>query len=122
MRPVLDGAPVAQGTVWPPMVIPLDPVPDDAPCVLEGLKRMLPDALFFETPEEPLNDAVLFWRIGRNELLLQSIISAGLSKPPTLKDQAIVASQHWGTCGSERAEPRETGRLDGPLRLLRSTP
>jgi hypothetical protein len=61
------------------MVIPLDPVPDDAPCVLEGLKRMLPDALFFETPEESLNDAVLFWRIGRNELLLQSIISAGLS-------------------------------------------
>lgn len=108
--------------MWPPMVVPVDPVADNAPCVLEGLKRMLPDALFFETPKKPLDDAVLFRGIGCNEFLLQSIIAAGLSKPPTLKDQAIVAPQPWGTGGAERAEPRETGRLDGPLCLLGPIP
>ena len=54
---------------------------------------MLPDTLFFETSNQLLNDAVLFRRIGRNELLLQPIISAGLPKSPTLENEAIVAAQ-----------------------------
>jgi hypothetical protein len=82
------------------------------------LKHLLPHTFFFERPKKSFNDAVLLGRIRRDELLLQSIISAGLPKSPTLKDQTIVAAQHRGACGSERAEPRETGRLDGPLRFL----
>jgi hypothetical protein len=81
---------------------------------------MLPDTLFFETPKKPLNDPVLFRRIGRNELLLQTVVSTRLAKSATLKDQAIVATQHRGACGSERAKPRETRGFDGPLRFLRS--
>jgi hypothetical protein len=65
-------------------------------------------------------DAILLGGIGYDELLLQSIISAGLPRVSTLKDQAIVAAQHRGACESEHAEPCETGRLKGPFRFLRS--
>ena len=68
------------------VVVPLDPVPNDPPRLLKRLERLLPDTLFFETTKEPLNDPVLLRRVGRDELLLQSIVVAGLPEPPTLKD------------------------------------
>ncbi len=98
----------------------MDPVPDDAPGVLVGLEGVLPDTLLFEAPKESFNDAILLGGIGYDELLLQSMISAGLPRLLTLKDQAIVAAQHRGACESEHAEPCETGRLKGPFRFLRS--
>lgn len=49
LRAILNGASVAKGTVWPPVVVPLDPVPDDAPRLLEGLEPLLTDTLFLET-------------------------------------------------------------------------
>lgn len=47
----------------------------------------MPDTLLFETLKEPFNDAVLFRRGGRDELLLQPIIVTSLPEPVTLKDQ-----------------------------------
>jgi hypothetical protein len=76
----------------PLVVIPLHPVANDPPRLLERLKDMLPDTLFFETPKEPLNDPVLLWRVGRDEFLLEPIVSARLAEPPTLEDQPIVAA------------------------------
>lgn len=102
------------------MVVPLDLVPDDAPRVLECLEGVLPDTLFFETPKESLDHAILLGCLGRDEFLLQPVVSTGLAKPPTLKSQAVVATQDWGAHGSERAEPRETGRLNGSFSLLSS--
>src|SRR5437879_13637167 len=91
LRPVLDRAPVAQGAVWPPMVVPVHPVPDDPPCVLECLEGMLPDTLLFETRKESLNDPILLRRIRRDALLLQPIVPTGLPKSTALEDQPVVA-------------------------------
>ena len=91
------------------LVVPLHPVPNDPPRVVERLKHVLPDTLFFETPEEPFDDPILFRRIGRDELLLEAIVPAGLPKAATLKDQAVVTPQDWRAHGAQRPEPRETG-------------
>ena len=72
------------------VVVPLDPVPNDPPRLLKGLERVLPDTLLFQAPKEPLNHPVLLRRVGRNEFLLQPVVSAGLPESPTLKDQAVV--------------------------------
>lgn len=48
------------------------------------LERVLPDTLFFEAAKEPLDHAVLLRRVGRDEFLLYSIVSTGLSKPTAL--------------------------------------
>jgi hypothetical protein len=76
----------------PLMVVPLQPVPNDPARFLKRLKRVLPDTLLLETPKESLNDSILLRRVGRDELLLQSVVATGLPKPTTLKDQAIVAA------------------------------
>ena len=104
------------------LVVPVEPVPNDPPRLLKRLERVLPDALLLQTPKEPFNDPVLFRRIGRNEFLVQAIVATGLPKPPTLKDQPIVAPQHRRPSRPERAEALETGRLDCPLGFLRPTP
>ena len=79
--------------MWPSVIVLVDSVPDDAPRGLEGLKCMLPDTLFFERSKEPFNDAVLLRCIGRNENLLQTVVSTRLAKPTTLENQSIVAAQ-----------------------------
>ena len=68
LRPILDRAPIAQGLMRALLVVPLHPVPDDASCLVKRLERLLPDALFFETAEEPFDDPILFRRIRRDEL------------------------------------------------------
>jgi len=108
--------------MWPPVVVPLHPVSNDPPRLLKRLERVLPDTLFFEAAKEPLDHAVLLRRVGRDEFLLYSIVSTGLSKPTALEDQAVVTAQDWGSRRSERPEPLETRGFDGPFRLLRATP
>ena len=76
----------------PAFVVPVHPVPNDPPRLLKRLERVLPDALFFQTPKEPLNQPILFRRIGRNELLLQPIVSTSLAKPMTLENQPVIAA------------------------------
>ena len=105
----------------PPVVVPLHPVSNAPSRLLKRLERVLPDALFLETPKESFNDAVLFRRVGRDELLLQAIVPTGLAKAPTLEDQAVVATQHRGSHRTERPEALETGRLDSPFGLLCAT-
>jgi hypothetical protein len=47
--------------------------------------------LFFETAKKPFNHAVLLQRIGRNELLLQTVVSTRLAKPATLENETDIA-------------------------------
>ena len=122
MRPILDWASIAQGLMRALLVVPLHPVPDDASCLVKRLERLLPDALFFETAEEPFDDPILFRRIRCDELLRQPIIPTGLAKPPTLEDEAVVAPQDWRSYRPQRPKPGETGRFDRPFRLFCATP
>ncbi len=104
------------------MVVPLHPVPDDSPGLLKRLERMLPDTLFFETAKDPFDDPVLFRCVRRDELLRQPIVSTRLPKLPALEDQAMVATEDRCAHRTQRSESLRTGRFDGPLRLLGSTP
>jgi hypothetical protein len=96
---VLDRTQVTEGTVRPPLVVPLDPVPNGPARLLKRLEGVLPDTLFFETPKESFNDAVLFRGVGRDELLLQPVIPTGLPEPPTLEDQTVVAAEDGAPIG-----------------------
>jgi len=107
--------------MWPPVVVPLHPVTNDPPRLVERREDMLPDALLFETPKEPLDDPVLFRRIRRDEFLLQAVVPTGLPESATLENQAVVAAQDRGTDGAERPEALEAGRFDRALGLLRPT-
>ena len=88
---VLDRALIPQRLMRSFLVVPRDPVPNDPTRLLKGLECVLPDALFFQAPKESFDHPVLLRRVGRDELLLQAIVATGLSKPPTLEDQAIIA-------------------------------
>lgn len=93
--------------MWAPMLVPLNPVPDDAPGLLKRLERLLPDTLLFKAAKEPSNHAVLLRRQEHDGLLLQVIVSARLPEPSTLEDKAIVAPYDRCSDGPERAEPLE---------------
>ena len=101
--------------MWAPMLLPLSPVPDDAPGLLKRLERLLPGTRLFKTAKEPSNHAVLLWRKERDGLLLQVIVSARLPEPSTLEDQAIVAPYDRCSDGPERAEPLEACRFNRAL-------
>src|SRR5688500_5232419 len=96
-------------------VVPSQPGSDPLPRFLKRLELMLPDALFFETPKESFDDAILLRRVRRDELLLQPIVPIGLPEPTTLKDQAVVTAQDRRPCRPQRAEALQTRGLDGPL-------
>ena len=103
------------------LVVPLEPLPNDPSRLLKCLERMLPHTFLLETPKEPLDDPVLFGRIGRDELLLELIVATGLTEPTTLKDEAIVAAEDWRPHRTQRPEALQTRRFDRPFCLLRST-
>ena len=96
------------------MLLPLSPVPDDAPGFLKRLERQLPDTRLFKTAQEPSSHAVLPWQ-ERDGLPLQVIVSARLPEPSTLEDQAIVAPYDRCSDGPERAELLEVCRFDRAL-------
>lgn len=104
------------------LVVPLHPRPNDAPRLLECPKYVLLDALLLQTAEEPLDDPILFRCIRRDELLLQPIVPTGVPKPPTLKDQAVIAAQYPRPHGSQRPEPGQASGFHRALGLLRATP
>jgi hypothetical protein len=56
--------------MWPLFVVPSQPIPNDPPCLLERLKHVVPETLFFETAKEPLDNPVFLRGIGRDEFLL----------------------------------------------------
>ena len=92
-RPELVRAAIPQRLMGTALVVPVHPVLDGASCVLERVKLMLPRTFLFEAPKEPVDEAVLLGRVGRDELLVQPIVPTGSPEPPALKDQAIVAAQ-----------------------------
>src|SRR5690348_16772309 len=104
----------------PADVVPRQPGSDPVPRVVEGRELMLPHTFLFEAAKEPLDHPILLRRIWGDKLLRQPIIPAGLPKPATLKDQAIVAPQDRGGRRSERPKPRQAGGLQGPFGLLGS--
>lgn len=103
------------------LVVPLNPVPNDLPCLLERPKDMLPDTLFFQTAKEPLDDSILLRRIRRDEFLLQPIVPTGLPKAPTLGNEAVVTPEDRRCDWAQRAEPLQARHFHRPLRLLRAT-
>jgi len=105
----------------PVLVVPVDPVPNDPPCLLKRLERVLPDTLVFQASKEPLNQPIPLGRIGCTELLLQPIVSTGLAKPAALENQPVIAAEHRRVRRPERAEALETGGFDGALGFLRPT-
>lgn len=106
----------------PFLVVPVQPVPNDSSRLLERLERVLPDTLLLQASKEPLNDPILFRRIGRDELLLQPIVSTGLAKSATLENQPVIAAEDRRPSWPERAEALETGGFDGAFGFLRPTP
>jgi hypothetical protein len=76
----------------PFLVVPVDPVPNDLPRLLKRLERVLPDTLVFQASKEPLNDPILLGGIGRDEFLLEPIISTGVAKSATLENQPVIAA------------------------------
>jgi hypothetical protein len=117
----LSQALIAERLMGTLLVVPLQPVPNDSPRILEIREQVLPDTLFLETAEEPFKEPILFRRAGRDELLLQALLAIGLPKAEILKDEPIVTPQHRRAHRTERAEPRETGRFHRPLCLLRGS-
>jgi len=105
----------------PLVVVPLHPRLNDASRRLKGLERVLPDTLLFQAPKKPFDHSILLRRIRRDELLLPAIVTTGLSRAPTLKDQAVIASQHGSLDRTPRPELLEAGGFDRALGLLRAT-
>ena len=73
-----------------PGVVPFDPLSNGGASFGKAAEVMQPDALFLETTKEALDEAVLLWRIGCNELLAQPVIAASGAKTPALEDESIV--------------------------------
>ena len=63
-------------------VVPLDPPPYLAPSLGEAAELMLPRTLFLQRSEEPFDEPVLLRRVGRHELLGESVVTAGCTEPP----------------------------------------
>jgi len=119
---VPGGAEIAQDLVWTSSVVPLDPLGDDAPHMLETFESMFPDALLLEASEEPSDEPVLFRGIRGDVLLLQSREAAGCPETAALKDQAVVASDDRPVASdTNRAEARDAGFFQRSLGL-RSSP
>ena len=73
-------------------VIPFNPLSNGDAGFGKAGEVMLPDTFFLETAKEAFDEAVLLRRIRRDEFLVQTVIAAGGTKTPALKNQAIV---HW---------------------------
>jgi hypothetical protein len=71
-------------------VIPFNPLSNGGAGFGEADEVMLPDTLFLETAKEAFDEAVLLRRIRRDEFLVQTVIAAGGTKMPALKNQSII--------------------------------
>src|SRR5271154_4526528 len=80
---------------------------------------MLPYTLFFEAAEKAFDETVLLGCIRRNEFLAQTIIAAGGTKTPALKNQSIIRAHHRGWTGrAQRPEARQAGFLERAFGFL----
>ncbi len=89
------------------MVVPLNPIADDATGMLQCFEARAMDALLFERPNDALDHSVLFRGVRRDELLLQSVAADECGVVSTTKDQPIVRTEEerlWHT--PQCPEPR----------------
>ena len=94
-------------------VVPFDPASNGGTGFGEAGEIMLPYTLFFEAAEKAFDETVLLGCIRRNEFLTQTIIAAGGTKTPALKNQSIIRAHHWRWAGrAQRPEARQAGFLE----------
>lgn len=72
------------------MVVETDPIPDHTCGVLQGFEPVTMNALVVEESDDPLDDAVLLWAIGRNELLLHPIAFSQSGVTSACQDQTVI--------------------------------
>jgi hypothetical protein len=107
----------------PLLVVVVDPVADGLPGLGEAAEVVLPDALLFETAEESLDDPVLLWGIGGDELLGKSVVAQSFPESSALEHKAVVtAYDRHLTVRSQSAEAGKTGFLQSPFCFLGSSP
>src|SRR5580658_2740610 len=88
----------------------INPLSNGRAGVGEAGEVMLPDALFFKAAKEAFDEAVLFGRVGRDELLAQTVIAAGGAKTSALKDEAVIRAHYRRRAGrAQRPEARQAG-------------
>ncbi len=85
------------------MVIEANPIRDHMAGVLQGLEPVAMIALIFEGSDDPLDHAVLFAAVGRDELLTQTIVF----------DESSVASagEHETVIGSKQERRLDTAEM-----------
>ena len=103
------------------LVVPAHPSCDRLPSILISFEVVLPYTFLFETPKKAFNETILFRRIRRDQFLLESIVSTRLGKPPTLKDQTIIAAEYRGRSPrTQGTKANETGRFNRSFGFLGS--
>ena len=75
------------------MVVETDPVADHTAGVLQGLESVTMNALVLEGSDDPLDHAVLFGAVGRDELLTQAIAFDQGRVATAGEDQSVIRSQ-----------------------------
>src|ERR1700722_3457970 len=107
-------AAITECLVRTPGVVPFDPLGNGSAGVGEAAEVMQPDALLLETPKEALDEAVLLWRVGCNELLTQPVIAASGAKAPALEDESIVTAYYRCRTFRHRAPKRARQASSSP--------
>jgi hypothetical protein len=86
---------------------------------LKRQKVFQPHAFFFQAPEKPLDHAVLFRRIRRNEFLRQAVIPAEIPESFTLKHKSVIASDYgFVLLAPGGSKPVDTGIFQSPFSFI----
>jgi hypothetical protein len=110
----------------PLVVVEADPFGDHAAGMLQVFEAGAMLALLLERSDHPLDHPVLFWAVGRDELLLQAIALDQGRLAAAGKDQPIVRVQQEGPLETRPRQPYRAIRacsraasavLERPLRL-----
>ena len=102
-----------------PVVVEVNPVPDEATGVLQGLEAMPMHVLLLERADHALDQAVLLRAVGRDELLAQPVAPDQGREAAAGEDQPIVRTQQeWLWHSAQRAEARDQGLLQRRFRGL----
>ena len=72
------------------VVVEANSVANDSAGVLQTLESVTMHALVFESADHPLHHAVLFWAVGRDDLLLQTVALDQRCVAAACEDQAVV--------------------------------
>ena len=102
-----------------PVVVEVDPVPDEATGMLQRVEAVPMHALLLERADHALGQAVLFGAVRRDELLAQPVAPDQRRKAAAGEDLPIVRTkQERHGHAAQRAETCNQGLLQRRLRLL----